>query len=111
VIEGMAPLEYLGKGLEIRLSEKGATLASERLSRNRFRLVAEFEADVAAFREVALTSERGFVPDLIQQNGDLRTLALRVYEFTLEPTIRPAHLRPAGGTSPRKFSSTPRGSH
>ena len=37
------------------------------------------------FREVMLESERSFVPDRVQKNGDRRRLALRVYGFRLAP--------------------------
>jgi hypothetical protein len=39
----------------------------------------------SSFREAALTSDRSFVPDRVQKNRDRRDLALRVYDFRLEP--------------------------
>ena len=36
------------------------------------------------FRELLIETERAFVPDRIQHNGDRRRLGLRVYEFRLE---------------------------
>jgi len=38
-----------------------------------------------------LASDRSFVPDRVQRNRDGRDLALRVYQFRLEP---PAPARP-----------------
>ncbi len=36
-------------------------------------------------REVVLRSDRDFVPDAIQRNGDRRHLALRIHRFEIEP--------------------------
>jgi hypothetical protein len=83
VIEGTAPVRYLGAGFKLELTEGGATLASTQVVDGRFRLEASISGTDARFREVVLASERSFVPDDIQKNGDRRHLAVRVYRFDL----------------------------
>jgi len=90
VVEGMAPCEYVGTGLRVGLSVEGAAPADVVLQDRPFRLEVDVPAG-AAFREAVVASDRSFVPDRVQKNRDRRDLALRVYNFRLEP---PASLRP-----------------
>jgi hypothetical protein len=83
IVEGVAPLEYLGASVHIEISENGVAIASARLNERPFRLEAVFDGGDQPFREIVLSTNRGFVPDALQKNGDLRHLALRVYEFSL----------------------------
>lgn len=83
VIEGTAPVPYRGAHFTLELSEGGIPLATTRVKDGRFRLEALISGTEARFREVVLTSERGFVPNTIQKNGDMRHLAVRVYSFSL----------------------------
>ncbi len=83
VIEGTAPVRYLGAEFKLELTEGGAPLAATQVKDGRFRLEAQIPGTASRFREVLLTSERSFVPDAIQKNGDLRHLAVRVYSFSL----------------------------
>ncbi len=84
VIEGTAPLNYLGPDPGIELTQDGRSLASARLTDGRFRLEAEISEDGRPFHEVILSTRRSFVPDEVQRNGDRRRLAVRVYAFSLE---------------------------
>jgi hypothetical protein len=84
VVEGLAPCEYVGKGLHVGVNVDGAPPVAAVLVDRPFRL----EVDVpggSSFREASLTSDRSFVPDRVQKNRDRRELALRVYDFRLEP--------------------------
>ena len=75
VVSGRAPLEYVGKGGRLQLFVDGRPLA-QRLFANEsaFQLEVLLPAG-APFREVLLQSERVFVPDRMQRNGD-RTRSL-----------------------------------
>ena len=83
VIEGQAPLEYLGGGGSLWLSIDGVRRSSVRLDQARFRIETPLEPG-APFREVLLESDQAFVPDKLQFNGDRRRLSVRVYSFRLE---------------------------
>jgi len=83
-IEGTAPLEYVGPGGRITLFVDGQKLAERVLKESAYRLEVELPPG-APFREVLLQSERAFVPDRFQRNGDRRRLALRVYAFRIAP--------------------------
>jgi hypothetical protein len=87
----MAPCEYVGKGLSVGVSVDGAPPVARVLRDRPFRLEVDLP-DGSAFREATLTSDRSFVPDRVQKNRDRRDLALRVYDFRLEPR---AGARPA----------------
>jgi hypothetical protein len=85
VVSGRAPLEYVGNGGRVQLFVDGQLLA-QRVFANE----AAFQLEVplpggTPFREVLLQSERAFVPDRLQRNGDRRRLALRVYSFRVSP--------------------------
>jgi hypothetical protein len=84
VVEGLAPCEYVGKGLRVAASVEGSPPVTAVLQDRPFRLVVDLP-DGPSFREAALTSDRSFVPDRVQKNRDRRDLALRVYDFRLEP--------------------------
>ncbi len=83
VIEGQAPLEYLGSGGSLALSIDGVRRSSVRLDQPRFRIETPLEPG-APFREALLESDQAFVPDKLQYNGDRRRLSVRVYAFRLE---------------------------
>ena len=103
IVEGIAPLEYLGADISMEISEDGVTLAAARLNERRFRLEAVFKGGDPAFHEIVLSTSRGFVPDAIQKNGDLRLLALRVYTFKLLSGASETTTAPRGRTSsPRR---------
>ncbi len=102
IVEGIAPIEYLGADLSIEISENGATLATARLNERRFHLEAVFKGGDQPFHEIVLSTNRSFVPDAIQKNGDLRLLALRVYEFNLLTAASEPIATPGGrNSSPR----------
>lgn len=83
VVEGLAPCEYVGKGLHVGVSVEGAPPVAAVLQDRPFRLEVDVP-DGPSFREASLTSDRSFVPDRVQKNQDRRELALRVYGFRLE---------------------------
>lgn len=84
VITGTAPLEYVGAGGRLQLFVDGQRLVDRGSNESAFSLEVELPPG-APFREVLLQSERAFVPDRHQRNGDRRRLALRVYAFRLTP--------------------------
>jgi hypothetical protein len=85
VIEGTAPVEYVGAGGRIELIVDGHKRV-ERVQKERgYRLEVDLPAGPAPFREVLLETERAFVPDRYQRNGDRRRLGLRVYSFRATP--------------------------
>ncbi|HEV8253442.1 MAG TPA: hypothetical protein VGQ78_01700 [Vicinamibacteria bacterium] len=91
-LEAEAPIEYVGPGGRVSLAVDGAERASTVVQERRF--VLQLELDGAnEFTEVVLSSERSFVPDRRQRNGDRRELALRVYRFELQPRTAGATLR------------------
>ena len=83
VVEGLAPCEYVGKGLHVGVSVDGVPPVAAVLQDRPFHLEVDVP-DGSSFREASLTSDRSFVPDRVQKNRDRRELALRVYDFRLE---------------------------
>jgi hypothetical protein len=83
-LEAVAPLEYVGVGGRLRLFVDGQPLLERTLDRRAVSFDVELP-EGPAFRELTLESERSFVPDRVQKNGDRRRLALRVYGFRLAP--------------------------
>lgn len=88
LVEGVAPLEYLGADVRVALFVDGVESAWLRPQQRRFRLEAQVEAGPSPFRELTLRADRTFVPDRIQHNRDRRRLALRVYTFEVEQAER-----------------------
>jgi hypothetical protein len=84
VVEGVAPLEYLGEGVRVAVSLGGTPIAETVLRERPFKLEARLGAGAPGFQELALTTDRTFVPDEHQRNGDRRRLGLRVYRFHVE---------------------------
>jgi hypothetical protein len=84
-IEGSAPVEYVGGGGRIALIVDGRTLAERVQNERAFRLEVELPGGGPPFREVQLQTERAFVPDRHQRNGDRRRLGLRIYAFRVTP--------------------------
>lgn len=82
-IEGIAPLEYLQPGVAVEVRVAGASRASSVLRERPFHF--EIELTEPGFVELVVRSDRSFMPDLFQKNGDRRELALRVYRFELVP--------------------------
>jgi hypothetical protein len=70
-IEGPANIELESGGVRRSVSASGA-----------FRI--ELDLPPGPPREVVLGSDRDFVPDAIQRNGDRRRLALRIHRFEIE---------------------------
>lgn len=85
IIEGAAPLKYLGSGLKVRLTDNHRVLATATVSDGSFRLEATIARRGRPFHEVVLSADRSFVPHTVQRNGDRRRLALRVYSVVTEP--------------------------
>jgi hypothetical protein len=85
VIEGAAPVEYVGAGGRIELVVDGRKLLARVQAERTFKLEVELLPGAAPFREVLLQTERAFVPDRYQRNGDRRRLGLRVYAFLVTP--------------------------
>jgi hypothetical protein len=83
-IAGTAPLEYVGAGGRLQLFVDGQKLVERASNEKAFSLELELPPG-APFREVLLKSDRSFVPDRVQRNGDRRRLALRVYDFRIAP--------------------------
>ncbi len=84
-LEGTAPVEYVGAGGRIALIVDGRKLAERVQDERAFRLEVELPGGGAPFHEVQLQTERAFVPDRHQRNGDRRRLGLRVYAFRVTP--------------------------
>jgi hypothetical protein len=78
-VAGQAPLEYVGAGQRVEARIDGVLAWSGELAARDF----DFELPIASAgrHEVELTSDRSFVPDRVQHNGDRRELALRVYRY------------------------------
>jgi len=83
-IEAAAPLSYVGPGLRVAVMVDGAERASSVVQQPRFGLQVELDGG-RELQEVVVASDRSFVPDRIQRNGDRRELALRVYRFEALP--------------------------
>lgn len=85
VVEGTAPVEYVGAGGKIELIVEGQKLLERIQAERAYRLEVELPPAAKPFREVLLQTERVFVPDRYQRNGDRRRLGLRVYGFRVAP--------------------------
>lgn len=83
-VEGVAPLEYVGAGGRVELSVDGERVAGATLGQREFRLEAPLLPAADGFRDVLIETERVFVPDRVQRNGDRRRLGLRVYSFRVD---------------------------
>jgi hypothetical protein len=83
-IEAAAPLQYVGPGLRVAVMVDGGERASAVVQQPRFGMQVELDG-AREFQEVVVSSDRSFVPDRIQRNGDRRELALRVYRFEVRP--------------------------
>lgn len=81
---GTAPLQYVGSGGRLELSVDGEKVYSRQLTQPEFRMQATLTPGAGGFREILIESERVFVPDRVQRNGDRRRLGVRVYDFRLE---------------------------
>lgn len=84
-IAGRAPVEYVGAGARLVLAADGAEAAHAVVEGGAFRLELLLPPGGSAFREVTLSTDRTFVPDRVQRNGDRRKLGLRVYELAIAP--------------------------
>jgi hypothetical protein len=82
-IEGVAPLEYLGRGVRVGVAVEAAERAGIELAERSFRLEVPLDPGLR-FAAIELRSSRSFVPDDRQKNGDMRELALRVYSMRVE---------------------------
>jgi hypothetical protein len=86
VVEGTAPVEYVGAGGRLRVFVDGQPLLQRALLERGYRLDLELPPpNGSPFVEVSIESERAFVPDDHQRNGDRRRLGLRVYTFRVTP--------------------------
>jgi hypothetical protein len=88
VVEGVAPIEYLGPKPSVRIRVGGEPRASAVLDQRSFRMELTLEAADHPFQEVTLHCDRRFVPDLIQRNGDRRELSLRLYRFEVSRRVK-----------------------
>jgi hypothetical protein len=81
VLEGLAPTEYFGGDVSVKLSVNGVVKLARNVGDEReFRLAVTLPRGGAPFQEVRIEASRSFVPDRFQRNGDRRELALRIYE-------------------------------
>lgn len=85
LVEGTAPIEYVGAGGKIELIVDGQKLLERVQSARAYSFDVELKPAALPFREVLLQTERAFVPDHHQRNGDRRRLGLRVYAFRVTP--------------------------
>ena len=65
VVEGLAPCEYVGKGLHVGVSVDGVPPVAAVLQDRPFHLEVDVP-DGSSFREASLTSDRSFVPGPIK---------------------------------------------
>jgi hypothetical protein len=79
VVEGRVPDRHVALPAQITL-EAGDTRTSV-TSGGAFRLELELPAGLG--RELILRSDRDFVPDDVQRNGDRRRLAVRIYRYEI----------------------------
>ena len=56
---------------------------SRKLERREFSVFAQLPSGSEPFRVLELSTDRTFVPDRIQRNGDRRKLGLRVYGMSV----------------------------
>jgi hypothetical protein len=76
-VEGEVPPKHVALPATVAMESAGRSVRVS--TEGRFRL--ELAADPGPPREVTLRSDREFVPDDAQHNGDRRRLALKVYSF------------------------------
>jgi hypothetical protein len=79
VVEGEVPPRHVALPVTVALESGGRSVRVA--TEGHFRL--ELAADPGPPREVTLTSDREFVPDDVQHNGDRRRLALKVESFAV----------------------------
>jgi hypothetical protein len=79
VVEGEVPARYLGGPATVEI-ESGGVRRSVSAS-GRFFL--ELDVPPGPPREATLRSDRDFVPDAVQRNGDRRQLALKIERFEI----------------------------
>jgi hypothetical protein len=84
-IAGRVPSEYVGAGARLALAVDALETVRAIVDGSEFRLEALLPPGGPPFREVALATDRTFVPDRVQRNGDRRRLGLRIYEIRIEP--------------------------
>ncbi len=84
-IAGRVPSEYVGAGARLALAIDGVEVARAVVEGSDFRFETPLPPGAPEFREVTLATDRTFVPDRVQRNGDRRRLGLRVYELRVEP--------------------------
>lgn len=97
-IEGVAPLEYLGTGVALEVIQQGSEPRSFALNARNF--LVEMPLDRKnSLATLTLRTNRSFVPDRLQWNGDRRALSLRVYSIRVETgTPQDARLARTMGT-------------
>ena len=81
VVEGEVPSRFVAGPVNIEL--ESGELRRSVSARGGFRI--ELDLPPGPPREVILRSDRDFVPDAIQRNGDRRHLALRIDRFEIAP--------------------------
>ena len=93
-IEGSLPLGYLGP-TRIAAKTEAAVLGTLTVASLDFswRIDLPARPSDSPFVQVALDSDRSFIPDEIQHNGDLRRLTARIH--SLEVRTRPVDKRPS----------------
>jgi len=79
VVEGEVPVRYIAAPVSIELESGGVRRAVS--ASGPFRI--ELDLPPGPPREVILRSDRDFVPDTVQRNGDRRRLALRIDRFEI----------------------------
>jgi hypothetical protein len=85
VVEGVAPVSHVGTGGVVRLLVDGIERARAVVAQPAFRLETLLP-EGRSFRETQIVTDRTFIPDLLQRNGDLRQLGVRIYRFELTRT-------------------------
>lgn len=81
-VDGEASFAHVGPGGSIRLLVDGVRVAGLQLAEPVFRLATRLPPG-RPFREVVIETDRTFVPDRLQRNGDERSLGVRIYGFRL----------------------------
>ena len=79
VVEGEVPVRHIATPVSIEIESGGVRRAVS--ANGPFRI--ELDVPPGPPREAILRSDRDFVPDAVQHNGDLRRLALRIERFEI----------------------------